>query len=1722
MASNERDWPIWSFDNAGGLGRYIVPDIVRAYGRFPALSDESAIHRLQAVWDALTAIRIGYAAAAPLPIGAGRGDQVIRPPGEVLRAPGAGTCLDVALVLAGACEHAGLHAVVLVLDPPVPGAPGHALVAVLLSGPRPDTFTPGAEWRDLPTDFRTQVRRGLDGPPRPIAVLDPIGCTVDLGTSATIGQRATLPQAMVNGYRYLVEGWRLRIAAAVATPAHIPAQVPARLPLRPNTVTHDPTDSALRLTRPEYEITPFQYRAELSLLDDLAERTEAGTHTGIVVLGGVGGSGKTRLALQAARQLHRKGWYTGALREDAGESLSWLSHVRAPLLVVVDYADARVRETNTLLAAVRDREGPPALIVLVCRSLEGDWLDNILEPLHSDSHQHFVEHLRLPDTHPAAQAIIHRTRARLNPSLDTPEPSAVFDDTNTTTLDLVLRGWISARRRDVPDTREMLYDEVLKHELQCWVRAFGAASGTAANREILRRAGAYLTMLAPAPSRVDETLTAIEPLRGDPIHRSHVTTALTDCLTVPGDRSLAIRPDPVGDHHLLRTLQRYPALLTATPLDSAALTRALLVFTRAAQNDQEAVVQHIRSLRAVHREDWGAFADVAASRRGPVATVLQEAAADPDEQLPWDEISDRLPHHPDAPAQLLVAIDERRLRETDAADLAGRAQKSSALYLSLTRAGDPKAALAAAIRASELWRQLAANNPAQFLPSLAGALTDEAAAHCSVNDPDTAKLRCDAALRIFGDLGAGHEYDAARALNNSAVIMSDLGDNAAAVLALEDAVQCYRDLSDTSPDHRAELADALLNLALAKSECGYVDEPVVLVDEAVRLYRDAETTDEPATDRLARALNSQGNLHSLADKHQGALAALDEAVGLFERLDSVNQAFYATELAEALHNRADEKAALADLTGALADARRAVGIYRAAADADPELHSIDLAQCLVNLSVRLSELGQRQEALDTAVEAADALDESDGIDFLIALNNLAVQSARAGDRQQARTVAARVVAMFRDLAEDDPAAHTSSLAAALNNYAIRLAESGDHGAARTAAEESVTLRRKLHRQRPALVRSLITLSNRSAELTDFAAAAAAIDEAVDLARHGAGGTIRHADLALALSQQSDIRTHRGDHLGALRSAEEAVTLYRRLAEKEPDAYRATLADALHNRSARRAEVSDLTGACRDAEAALADYRELNRNDPGAFDDDVARTQNNLALRYAEAGSPRTALDLIDSALETWRSRAADDPAAFGAVLAEMLVNRAARCADLGDAEGALAAVDEAIVHYRALAHDAPGQFTTDLAAALGNRADLPGRAEELNGADLDEAERLYRTALPSNPSGVGPDLAEILARQASRYTHAADHSRATTAIAEAVALSEPLVSTAPIAAIDPITRILTVFSHVLTAADRADSVDAAWDSTLERLPDGVLRAELRAARLKVRHALGHPTDSEELALSIAEATRPDDPQPPYVQARARRAVRDATRLLTAPGTAVPDWTTADLPASDLRIIHDWTEATPDDRADSVSARVFVSDTLPRTIATLRVLEPDRPELTELEELLHRATHTGREAAVEELRALARAADLIDRAITATDPAAFLHRHHDELLSLPALRFLEASDDARHTRYAAILFLSHRHSVSRALDIADTVETASELALHCVDTADLEQLAIVARACPQVLETEPLGEFFSAVLQYSTDHEKASTTIETLLTSAAPISRRAFEVHLRRMGMHAAR
>ena len=368
---NAETWPRWDRRTAPeDLAGYIVPAAVAPLGAFPGPSGESRRSRVERIWEELASKRIGYVYA---PAGSDEAGQLIRQPGEVLDLPGSGTCIDVALVLAAACEHAGLASKVVVVDPARPGGAAHALVAVLTGQAWPQDWSQewslpgGAAGDPLPTGALAQVRASWDsGPPLPVAVLDPVAVTVSMGTSRTVGTDGDLASAVRSGHDYLASGrWRvsLTVAAGGRPDRYTPVQLPLQAPLRE--LFRDPatTDTVLRLLRPEYALTPFQARDEVTILDDFARRTASGDRTGIMVVTGVGGAGKTRLALEVADRLRVAGWYAGLLRDDLTDpaSVSWLASVRAPLFVVVDYADARIAETTRLLSVLQGRQGPPAI-----------------------------------------------------------------------------------------------------------------------------------------------------------------------------------------------------------------------------------------------------------------------------------------------------------------------------------------------------------------------------------------------------------------------------------------------------------------------------------------------------------------------------------------------------------------------------------------------------------------------------------------------------------------------------------------------------------------------------------------------------------------------------------------------------------------------------------------------------------------------------------------------------------------------------------------------------------------------------------------------------------------------------------------------------------------------------------------------------------------------------------------------------------------------------------------------------------------------------------------------------------------------------------------------------------------------------------------------------------------------------------------------------------------
>ena len=102
-----------------------------------------------------------------------------------------------------------------------------------------------------------------------------------------------------------------------------------------------------------------------------------------------------------------------------------------------------------------------------------------------------------------------------------------------------------------------------------------------------------------------------------------------------------------------------------------------------------------------------------------------------------------------------------------------------------------------------------------------------------------------------------------------------------------------------------------------------------------------------------------------------------------------------------------------------------------------------------NLSIRLSDVGERKAALVVAREAvelyrglAEASPAAYAPDLAGSLNNLANRLSALGERNEALEAAREAVELYRALAEDSPQAYAPNLALSLTNLANRLLEVG--------------------------------------------------------------------------------------------------------------------------------------------------------------------------------------------------------------------------------------------------------------------------------------------------------------------------------------------------------------------------------------------------------------------------------------------------------------------------------------------------------------------------------------------------------------------------------------------------------------------------------------------------------------------------------------------------------
>ncbi len=458
---------------------------------------------------------------------------------------------------------------------------------------------------------------------------------------------------------------------------------------------------------------------------------------------------------------------------------------------------------------------------------------------------------------------------------------------------------------------------------------------------------------------------------------------------------------------------------------------------------------------------------------------------------------------------------------------------------------------------------------------------------------------------------------------------------------------------------KIERASAELNLSLSvglplvvRSESALqLDERMALADGRLEVHDDYDAIRDwingtPSPDAPPPAFFPVG-----ADSE-----TLRTIVALKRGRAGVGEVGSLAELAQALQTYSAAEESGGRKESALAATQEAVGLYRELARARPDAFTPHLAKSLHNLSVRLSNLGRREEAL-TAVEEATALrrelaNTRPGLfmsDLALSLGSLSVHLASLGRREDALATVEEATALHRGLSRERPDVFTPSLAATLNIYSNRLSELGRHEEALAAVEEATALYRELAHVRPGvfsadLAASLNNLGLRLGQLGRREDALAALLESTTLRRDLAREK-PHAflpSLAGSLNNLSNRLAELDQHAGALAAAQEATSLYRDLARAWPDTFTPELATSLNNLSGHLSKLSRNEDALAVIHEATALRRELARARPDAFIPDLSSSLNNLSLRLSDLSrhnealaASAEALRIIRGPLERW-------------------------------------------------------------------------------------------------------------------------------------------------------------------------------------------------------------------------------------------------------------------------------------------------------------------------------------------------------------------------------------------------------------------------------------------------------------------------------------------------------
>jgi len=906
----------------------------------------------------------------------------------------------------------------------------------------------------------------------------------------------------------------------------LPSEGPRTAELQPLLHPHTghAMDSPVSLLRPEAGVVDFHGRC--GELREIASWRDDERSTAVRLVTGPGGQGKTRLALKAVEEARRAGWVAGFLadRADMDELGAFLSSRTVPLLLVLDYAEARTSQVRSLCQTLSAEPGRRPVRILLLARKAGEWWSTIAEyararGLLEDGPDTFA----LPALEPSPEArsdsarrAAHDLGARLRAlrpgtdPLDAPLPN-VTDERFAGALNLQMTVLVALLQHvDPVPVRGSEPDEVilLLHEHKHWRRTstpFGL--GGLARKE--------LNLLVVAATLcgaedIEEAVATLERLPENGVaaaDRNSVARWLAGLYPSDGRYWGALQPDRLGEFLVGIVLAEERRLLEwlLPTAGRRQVESAFHVLSRAVPH-QAPVAERLREVVIRHP--------------GQLATAAVRTATEVAEPAPLRQALD-------------AVLEELERRPADGAPLARELYEAVPLpTLALDRWAADLAGLLA-----HLARAIPSDEAAA---ELAGRLHRYAMRLGEIGRAEQALPVIQEAIALRQELAKGGDPEAdaelALSLNTRTALLADTGRPLEALASAREVIECYRRLSEGDPErHLPDLAMADMNLANQLRDAGLRPEAVEPARAALERYR--------------------------------SLAANDPA--------------YAPDLALAGYNLAHALASAGRRREAVEAAADAVAAYRVLAREMPDSHLPDLADALDNLANQLQEAGRHHEAeaaIDEALricrKTADRSPARHLLSLAATLSNAVAVFRACGDGTRAVSAAEESVRMLRLLAERQPLAHQSSLGAALVNLGNQQAHEEQPEDAVRALEEAVALFREGFQElpdayRPPLADALCNLGNYLGDAGRETDAVRTVEESIALFRELAETEpeVHAPRLAVAVDVMGNTLTDFGEERQALPHHQEAYELLVPFAEREPGTYLEDLARVGANCSA---------------------------------------------------------------------------------------------------------------------------------------------------------------------------------------------------------------------------------------------------------------------------------------------------------------------------------------------------------------------------------------------------------------------------------------------------------------------------------------------------------------------------------------------------------------------------